>query len=133
MQQPLRNTGRCTCQRPSGELPQLRQRLAQEEPRRWSQAIVREGTQDLAIAAEYTANRIGPAADPHPHQRALNVPNVNSVLLDPSKHQLEITGNSVKRIEVAMLFEELSSAEERRMGGTHPSRNEPGKYSPAFQ
>jgi len=86
----LSNMGRCTCQRTSGELPQFRQRLAKKESGGGSKPIGRKCMYNLAIAAQHTANRIGPATDPHPHQRALNVPNVNSVLLDPSKHQLEI-------------------------------------------
>ena len=60
--------------------------------------------QNLTIAAEHTSNRIGPPTDPHSHQRALNIPNTNPVLLDQTQHQLEIPGNSVERVEEAVLF-----------------------------
>lgn len=91
---PLCSMRRCNWQRSSSELPQLRQRSAQKEAGGGSQAVGRKGMQNLAIAAQHATDRVGPPADPHPHQRPLDIARANPVLLHQTQHQLEIPGDS---------------------------------------
>ena len=90
--------------RPPHELLDLAKQLRAEEAGGEVHAVVVESMDNFPVALNDPPQGTGTTASSHANERPRGILDMNLMSLDQTKHQLEITGDSITRVESSELM-----------------------------